>query len=113
MTKTELKNFLLCSESEINELQKYVKEFFGDYYNYLVKDTVINHTVNYQTIIDIFYIFNEMNLRNIKNSPEFFFKNIGNYSDKGLKSWQIVEQMLGLWAFNILDNRSAGCVAPH
>ena len=54
-----------------------------------------------------------MNLKNIKNSPEFFFKNIGNYSDKGLKSWQIVEQMLGLWAFNILDNRSAGCVAPH
>lgn len=112
MTKTKLKDFLFCSESEIEKLQKYVKEFFGDYYNYLVKDTVINHEVNYQMIIDIFYIFNEMNLKNTRNSPEFFFKNIGNYSDKGLKSYQIVEKMLGLWAFNILDNQTAGCIAP-
>lgn len=113
MTKTELKDFLLCSESEIEKLQKYVKAFFGDYYNYLVKDTVINHSVSYKMIIDIFFIFHKMNLENIRNSPEFFFKNIGNYSDIGLKSYQIAEKMLGGWAFEILDNQSAGCVSPN
>ncbi len=105
MTKKELKAFLKCDDKLLNSIQKYVKDFFGDYYNYLVKDTISNHDINCNTFEEIFYIFSKMNLQGLSNSPDVFFKNIGHLSDRGLNSHQIAEQIIGLWAFNILDNR--------
>lgn len=106
MTQTELKDFLLCTQAEVESLQKYVKLFFGDYYNYLVKQTIIEHGITHSTLEEIFYVFDKMGVKNEVTSVEFVFIKIGYFADKGFNSYEIVGELMSLWAYNILDNRS-------